>query len=98
MSLPRHLFVRALALLPALALAACADAPRAADTALDGTYGAGVRNALALQILSPRAAANSEPVVGIDAAAALGAQARYRKSFIDEAPQTNVFTIGVSGK
>ena len=89
------------ALLPLL-LSACATAARTgaapSDTAPGGAFGASVRGALAAQVLAPGAGANTDPVAGIDAASALGAQARYRKSYVDETPQANAFTIGVSGK
>lgn len=85
-------------LLSSLLLSACAGTRSDAAAAADAAFGASVRGAMAAQVLSPGAAANADPVTGIDAASALGAQGRYRKSFVDDTPQANAFTIGVSGK
>lgn len=47
----------------------------------DRQYGQSVHGAITSQTIDPAAAANRNPVVGIDGNAALGAQQRYERSF-----------------
>ncbi|HEV7815803.1 MAG TPA: hypothetical protein VGP06_11975 [Janthinobacterium sp.] len=77
----------------AAALAGCAqNAPQ-----FEQHFGDSVRIAVARQTIRPDAAANRDPVAGVDGAAARNAQDAYRKSFTAAAPPADVFTIGVSG-
>lgn len=62
----------------------------------DRTFGDSVKTVTAMQVLNPTASANTDPVVGIDGTAATASQQNYGKSFMTPAPQTSVFTIGVS--
>lgn len=64
----------------------------------DSQFGNAVRGAIASQIIDPNAAANRDPVTGIDAAAALGAQQRYEHSFKEPEPRANITLINTSGK
>jgi hypothetical protein len=67
----------AAALAAAMLLHGCvAPAPR-----FDHAFGESVRANLAAQVANPAAAANPDPVSGIDGRAARGAQERYEKSF-----------------
>lgn len=59
-----------------LLLQACSSAPR-----FEKSFGAAVRANLSAQTIDPRGAANTNPVHGIDGAAALAAQQRYQRSF-----------------
>jgi hypothetical protein len=61
---------------------------------LDAVFGQAVREARASQILYPQASANTDPVLGIDGAAATAAQQRYQASF-QTPPRT--FEIGNIG-
>lgn len=60
-------------------------------------FGAAVRGAIAAQSLHPEAAANPDPVAGLDARAARAALARYEKSFAEPAAQPVTFMFGGSG-
>jgi len=74
-----------LALALALALAGCASpAPR-----FDDHFGEAVRANLAAQVANPAAAANPDPVRGVDGRAARAAQERYEKSFVQPEPATS---------
>jgi hypothetical protein len=64
----------------------------------DSQFGNAVRGAIASQAIDPNAAANRDPVTGIDNAAALGAQQRYEHSFKQPEPRANVTLINTSGK
>jgi hypothetical protein len=64
----------------------------------DSQFGNAVRGAIASQTIDPNAAANRNPVTGIDAAAALGAQKRYEHSFKQPEPRANITLINTSGK
>ena len=64
----------------------------------DSQFGNAVRGAIASQTIDPNAAANRDPVTGIDNAAALGAQQRYEHSFKQPEPRANVTLINTSGK
>lgn len=64
-------------------LIACTAGGCASSPAIDASFGQSVRSSVAAQVFNPAAAANLTPVVGIDAAAALGAQQQYQKSFAE---------------
>ncbi|MFL6708428.1 MAG: hypothetical protein ACJ8HI_09495 [Massilia sp.] len=68
---------RCTAVLLALSLCACASQERQAELA----NGSSVRATLASQIAHPEAVRNTNPVSGMDGAAALQAQQKYEKSF-----------------
>jgi type IV pilus biogenesis protein CpaD/CtpE len=56
-----------------------------------------VRANLAAQVANPAAAANPNPVQGMDGRAARGAQERYEKSFAQpEAPPSSL--VGTAGR
>lgn len=71
----RHSRIVILALL-GVALQGCSSTPRFNDN-----FGASVRANLAAQALNPAAAANTDPVTGVDGAAARAAHERYERSF-----------------
>ena len=75
MSIRRRSFVLVLLL---GALQGCSSTPRFNDN-----FGASVRANLSAQVIDPAAAANANPVSGIDGAAARAAQERYQRSFND---------------
>jgi hypothetical protein len=60
------------------ALQGCSSTPR-----FDDHFGASVRANLSAQVINPAAAANADPVSGMDGAAARAAQERYQRSFND---------------
>jgi type IV pilus biogenesis protein CpaD/CtpE len=62
----------------ALLFSGCATTPR-----WDGRFGETVRATLATQVANPAAAANANPVSGIDGRAARATQERYEHSFKD---------------
>lgn len=73
-----RLQLSAVVLLAASVLGGCASSP-----AIDATFGQSVRGSVAAQVYNPAAAANTSPVLGLDAHAALGAQQQYQKSFTE---------------
>ncbi|QYF95031.1 hypothetical protein KY495_07675 [Massilia sp. PAMC28688] len=73
----RSVTLGAAALTLALAVSGCA----ATSPAFEGSFGQTVRTSLASQVINPAAAASTNPVAGIDAQAAMGAQRQYEKSF-----------------
>lgn len=75
--MPTILSPRCTAALFALSLSACAN-PALEQQAAGGQS---VRAAIAAQIISPESVRNTNPVKGIDGAAALQAQQKYEKSF-----------------
>jgi outer membrane murein-binding lipoprotein Lpp len=81
------------AALLALMLAGCVSpTPR-----FDKHFGESVRTNLAAQVANPAAAANPDPVQGVDGRAARGAQERYEKSFTQpEGPPSSL--VGAAGK
>jgi hypothetical protein len=87
------LSIQSLFLLAAtLPLAACVQTtPR-----WDSQFGQSVRTAIASQTLRPQAAANPDPVTGIDGKAALGAQQRYEHAFAQPEPPPAILvnTVG----
>ena len=64
----------------------------------DRQFGQSVRGAIASQTINPAAAANQDPVAGIDAKAALGAQRRYEHSFAHPEAQAPSLLINLPGK
>lgn len=77
---------------PAIAglLSACA----ASTPQFDQRFGATVRDALASQIADPAAAANPDPVAGMDGRSAVLAFDHYQKTFAEPAPQPTTLIIG----
>jgi type IV pilus biogenesis protein CpaD/CtpE len=59
-------------------LQGCSSTPRFNDN-----FGASVRANLSAQVIDPAAAANTDPVSGVDGVAARAAQERYQRSFND---------------
>jgi type IV pilus biogenesis protein CpaD/CtpE len=57
-------------------LQGCSSTPRFNDH-----FGAAVRTNLSAQVINPAAAANANPAIGVDGAAARAAQERYQRSF-----------------
>jgi type IV pilus biogenesis protein CpaD/CtpE len=82
-----------LAALALAGLSACAPS----TPQFDRHFGETVRAALASQVLDPAAAANRDPVAGIDGRSATAALERYRKSFAEPAGQQINFMIGSGG-
>lgn len=60
----------------------CSTAPR-----FDQNFGESVRANLAAQTIAPQNAANANPALGIDGAAARGAHIRYQRSFAQPEPE-----------
>ena len=84
-----------------LALQACATSPTltaccATSPRLDARFGDSVNVAKAQQTLNPDASKNRNIVAGMDGKAAQETMVRYRESFKNPPPPSNVFTIGVS--
>lgn len=61
----------------------------------DRTFGNSMHTVAAMQTLNPNAAANEDPVAGIDGIAGTATQQNYGKSFLTPPPPVNVLTIGV---
>ncbi|RAS34598.1 hypothetical protein [Paraburkholderia bryophila] len=61
----------------------------------DAAFGDSVRQLREMQTLNPQGSANTDPVAGIDGAAAASAQKSYAKSFTAPPAPTNSFTIGI---
>jgi hypothetical protein len=59
----------------------------------DRDFGASVRANLAAQVVNPAAAANANPVSGVDGPAARGTQERYEKSFAQPEPPAPALII-----
>jgi len=66
----------------------------------DAKFGDAVRAARQAQILNQSAAPDADPVLGLDAQAAVNAQGRYQDSFKSPPPTFEVINIGgsMSGK
>lgn len=62
---------------------------------LDARFGDAVRASRERQILNPGASANKDPVLGIDAKAAVSAQERYQESF--KSPPKTFEVLGIGG-
>jgi type IV pilus biogenesis protein CpaD/CtpE len=73
-------------------LQGCSSTPR-----FNNHFGASVRANLAVQVIDPAAAANGNPAVGVDGAAARAAQERYQRSFVERAPDGDRAMVGVNG-
>ena len=67
----------------ALLLGGCATTPR-----WDEGFGETVRGTLATQVANPAAAANADPVTGLDGRAARAAHERYERSFKERSSDT----------
>jgi hypothetical protein len=63
----------------------------------DNNFGNSVRASVAAQVADPAAAANTNPVVGIDGRAARASQHRYEGTFMKLEPHASSMTTG-SGK
>jgi hypothetical protein len=76
----------------ALALAALATLSGCVHTSprFDDRFGTSVRASLASQVADPAAAANANPVTGIDGRAASASQQRYETSFARPTEQQSV--------
>ena len=61
----------------------------------DAKFGTALRTALQAQTLNPNAAPDTDPVLGLDAQAAVNAQGRYQDSF--KAPPKTFDITGESG-
>ena len=81
-------------MLASLALTACVNT----TPNWDRQFGQSVRGAVASQTVNPAAAANSDPVAGIDGTAALGAQKRYERSFAQPEAPAPLLTTNQPGK
>ena len=71
----------------ALLLGGCATTPR-----WDERFGETVRGTLATQVANPAAAANANPVNGIDGRAARATHERYERSFKDRSGEASAAT------
>jgi type IV pilus biogenesis protein CpaD/CtpE len=63
----------------------------------DNNFGASVRASTAAQVADPAAAANTNPVTGIDGGAARNIQRHYEGSYVKPEPHGSAMTTG-SGK
>lgn len=76
-----------------LLLAACASpAPR-----VEHSIGGAVNSAKVLQTLNPDASSNTDPVAGIEGAAAVHTMGEYAASFKAPPPTFPVINVGVGG-
>jgi hypothetical protein len=82
-----------LVLLAVALLAGCAAAPSATPN-YDARFGDAVRQARQQMLLNPNAAANPDPMVGMDGKAAREASVVYQNSFKAPPPVVNVINIG----
>lgn len=91
--------IQHIALRLALVAASCAtlNGCMSSTPVWDRTFGNSMRSVTAMQTLNPNAAANEDPVIGVDGTAATAAQQNYGKSFMTPPPPVNVLTIGVGG-
>jgi type IV pilus biogenesis protein CpaD/CtpE len=87
----RHSRIVVLALLGA-ALQGCSSTPRFNDN-----FGVSVRANLAAQVIDPAAAANGNPAVGVDGAAARAAHERYERSFKETDQSASQPMVGGGG-
>lgn len=71
-------------------LQGCSGTPRFNDH-----FGSALRTNLSAQVIDPAAAANANPVIGVDGAAAHAAYERYQRSFKE--PDANANRSLVSG-
>ncbi|MBC7861251.1 MAG: hypothetical protein H7Z39_21225 [Burkholderiaceae bacterium] len=80
--------------LAALTIAGLLSACAASTPQFDRRFGATVRDAMASQIADPGAAANPDPVAGMDGRSAVLAFDHYQKTFAEPAPQPATLIIG----
>jgi hypothetical protein len=85
-----HSFLRAGVVLALASLAGCA----ATSPSWDNSFGGAVRASVVAQTVNPAASANRNPVAGIDAQAALGAQQQYERSFAQPAAHQPAMVSG----
>jgi hypothetical protein len=85
-------WVVVLALASLLGLNGCASSN---TPNLDAKFGKAVRNARQQQTLNPTAGTNNDPVLGIDAAAAVHTQGQYVDSF--RSPPKSFEVLGTTG-
>jgi type IV pilus biogenesis protein CpaD/CtpE len=81
-----------LVLLSGAALQGCASTPR-----FNEHFGTAVRANLSAQVINPAAAANADPVFGVDGAAARAAQERYQRSFKESDASADRPLVNASG-
>jgi type IV pilus biogenesis protein CpaD/CtpE len=75
------------------ALQGCSTTPR-----FNKHFGDSVRANLSAQVINPAAAANADPVSGVDGAAARAAHERYQRSFVEtDHPNANQSLVTGSG-
>ena len=89
MPIRRHPLLLAITLI--VLLQGCSSTPR-----FNHHFGASVRANVAAQVLDPTAAANTNPVHGVDGTAALAAQERYQRSFKEKDANASQPLITVS--
>jgi hypothetical protein len=92
MLITRNRLGAAAAALTGLLLQGCSATPRFEDH-----FGASLRANLAAQVIDPTAAANANPVSGVDGPAALAARERYQRSFKETDHEASQPLIGGSG-
>lgn len=71
-------------------LAGCAHT----TPAWDNNFGTSVRASVAAQVVDPAAAANSNPVTGIDGRAARASQLRYERSYVAPSDHSSSMITG----
>lgn len=81
-------------LLASVALSACVST----TPQWDSQFGQAVRGAIASQTIDPAAAANPDPVAGLDGKAALGAQQRYERTFAQPPTAASALFHDAAGK
>ena len=92
--LGQHRLRSVFACIVAGALSACAQT----TPQWDAHFGDTVKITIAQQTRYHEAAANHDPVDGIDGRAARAVQERYEKSFHEPQQQQSMFTIGLGGR
>jgi len=85
--------IRLACAVPLALLSACSATPR-----WDNQAGDAVRATLAAQVANPAAAANADPVNGIDGRAARAAQERYEHSYKQAQEQTGAPSAMIGNK
>ena len=92
MLIERNRLVAGAALLTAMLLSGCSTTPY-----FDAHFGGSVRANLAAQVIDPAAAANTNPVSGVDGKSAVAARERYQRSFKEPDSKPLQLLIGGSG-